>query len=106
MTPSAGVTLTTHGLETRNICATITLPFHRWLISPPLPSPAERKDGEERRHGRKMVSGNLVMLEARVYKRDPWIKVGVPSLVLRLWPANKRLFTRAKRREEEKLGGI
>ena len=55
---------------------------------------------------RKMVSGNLVMLEARVYKRDPWIKVGVPSLVLRLWPANKRLFTRAKRREEEKLGGI
>lgn len=53
-----------------------------------------------------MVSGNLVMLEARVYKRDPWIKVGVPSLVLRLWPANKRLFTRAKRREEEKLGGI
>lgn len=45
-----------------------------------------------------MVSGNLVMLKARVYKRDPWVKVGVPRLVFRLWPANKRLFTRAKRR--------
>lgn len=51
-----------------------------------------------------MVSGNLVMLKARVYKRDPWVKVGVPRLVFRLWPINGYLH--ARKGEEEKLEGI